>query len=70
MAVQLTVSDEALGVLKPFFVAAEGSCDVWSDEQVVTGMLIRGLMDYGRSTGTEFAELAAAAKRVRAALHG
>ena len=68
MALDLHISDEALAVLRPLFIEAEGDCEAWTDEQVVTGMLIRGRMDYGRSLGKPFAETTAAARTARKGL--
>lgn len=66
----ITVPDEALAELKPIFSAVEGSCEVWTDEEVVTRILIRGLMAYGQSAGRDFSEMSQVAARVRAAIAG
>ena len=68
MPTQITMPDEVLAELKPLFSAVEGSCEVWTDEEIVTRMLIRGVMAYGQTAGRDFADTAALAGRVREGL--
>ena len=68
MPVQLTVPDDAIAQLKPLFVAVEGSCEVWSDDEVVRRMLVRGAMEYAKSAGRPFTEVSAVAGALRSAL--
>ena len=65
MPAHLTVPDEALEALKPLFSQVEGSCEVWTDDEVVTRMLIRGVMAYGQSAGKPFDEITALAAQLR-----
>ena len=65
MPATLTVSDEALAQLRPLFSKVEGSCEVWTDEEVVTRMLIRGVMAYGSTAGLPFSETSAMAATLR-----
>lgn len=68
MAATLTLSDEVLGELRPLFAEVEGSCEVWTDDEVLTRMLIRGVMAYGQTAGKDFAWTSALAGRIRAAV--
>ncbi|MGI9017394.1 MAG: hypothetical protein ACR2HR_09895 [Euzebya sp.] len=70
MATTLTVPDEALETLKPLFSQVEGSCEVWTDEEVVTRMLIRGVMAYGQTAGKPFTEMTEVAKGLRRQIAG
>jgi hypothetical protein len=62
---QLTVGDEAMERLREVFVGLEGACESWTDEEVVTRVLIRGAMDYARSGGAEWADVQALAATLR-----
>lgn len=64
----LTVGDDVLARLKELFIAVEGSCEVWDDEEVVRRMLIRGAMEYAKSAGKPWDEVQAVTKELRAAL--
>lgn len=66
--IELSVPDEALDVLRPLFVAVEGSCESWTDEEVVRRILIRGAMQYAKSAGKEWDEVQATAASLRSAL--
>lgn len=68
MPATLTVSDEALDLLRPLFSKVEGQCEVWTDPEVVTRMLIRGVMAYGKTAGMPFAESSALASTLRGAI--
>lgn len=70
MAVQLTVPEDALEALRPAFIAVEGDCEQWDDDEIVRRMLVRGLMDYAKSAGREWRDVAALAGQVRRALEG
>ncbi len=67
-AVRLDVSDQALAILRPLFTAVEGTCEAWSDDEIVRRMLIRGAMEYAKSAGRPFDEAVAVAADLRAAL--
>ncbi len=65
MPAQVTLPDEVLDELRPLFSQVEGSCEVWTDEEILTRMLIRGVMAYGQTAGRDFADTAALAGRIR-----
>lgn len=65
MPTQLIVPEEAMARLRPLFSQVEGSCEVWTDAEVLTRLLIRGVMAYGQSAGMPFAETSALAGVLR-----
>jgi hypothetical protein len=65
MPATLILSDDALAVLRPLFSQVEGSCEVWTDEEIATRLLIRGVLAYGQTAGRPFAEMADVAKALR-----
>jgi len=67
---QLAVPDEALATLRRVFTTVEGTCEPWTDDEVVRRTLIRGAMEYARSGGADFAAMAALAADLRARLDG
>jgi hypothetical protein len=66
--VQLEVDEDALARLKEVFVSVEGSCEAWTDDEVVRRILIRGAMEYAKSGGAEWSEVQAVAAELRGAL--
>lgn len=68
MPVDLTVPDRAIAALRPLFVEVEGSCEVWTDEEVVRRMLVRGAMEYAKSAGRTWEDVRALAGDLRGAL--
>ena len=68
VAVQLDVSEKALDILRPLFVEVEGSCEAWSDDEIVRRMLIRGAMEYAKSAGKPWDDVMAVAAQLRAAM--
>jgi hypothetical protein len=62
---QLTVTDDALDRLRDVFVAVEGTCEAWTDEEVVRRVLIRGAMDYAKAAGREWTAVQALATALR-----
>jgi hypothetical protein len=68
VSVELEVNDEALGHLKDVFVGVEGSCEAWTDEEVVRRVLIRGAMEYAKSAGLEWDRVQAVAGQLRGSL--
>lgn len=66
--IELSVPDDALAVLRPLFTAVEGSCESWSDKEIVRRMLIRGAMEYAKSAGQPWEDVQATAASLRAAL--
>ena len=65
---QLTVTDEVLEAIRPLFVAVEGYCEVWTDDEIVRRLFIRGAMEYAKSAGKPFDEVTALAATLRSAL--
>jgi len=68
--VELTVSDQALEILRPLFTRVEGDCEPWLDDEIVRRILIRGAMEYARSGGAAFPEMSAVAADLRQTLGG
>ena len=68
MPATLSVSEDALALLRPLFSQVEGSCEVWTDEEVLTRMLIRGVLAYGQTAGRPFPEMTELAGSLRAAI--
>ena len=64
----LSVSEEVLEVLRPIFVSVEGYCEVWTDDEIVRRLFIRGAMEYAKSAGSSWDETMALAANLRAAL--
>lgn len=64
----LAVPAAALDVLRPLFVAVEGSCEAWSDEEVVRRVFIRGAMEYAKSAGKSWDDVMAVAAQLRSDL--
>lgn len=64
----LEVNQSVLDTLRPLFLAVEGSCEVWTDEEVVRRMFIRGAMEYAKSAGKPWDEVMATASQLREAL--
>lgn len=65
---QLDVPDEVVARLREAFLAVEGTCEAWTDEEVVRRTLIRGAMDYAKSAGAGWEERSALAADLRAQL--
>ncbi len=65
---QLTVDDEAMDRLREVFIGLEGACESWTDEEVVTRVLIRGAMEYAKAGGAEWDDVQALAGVLRGAL--
>lgn len=66
--INLTVGDAAMARLKELFLAVEGSCEAWADDEVVRRILIRGAMEYAKSAGRPWDEVQAVSKDLRASL--
>lgn len=65
MAVRMDVPDEAVQRLRPLFRAVEGDCEVWLDDEIVRRLLIRGAMEYAKSSGQEWDDVQALARELR-----
>lgn len=65
MTTRLTVTDEGLEALRPLFSQVEGNCEVWSDGEILTRLLVRGVMAYGQTAGREFSDMSALAAQLR-----
>lgn len=61
----LHVDEASLAALREVFVAVEGTCESWTDDEVVRRVLIRGAMDYAKAGGKEWQEVAALASTLR-----
>lgn len=53
----VSLGDNALARLREIFIAVEGTCEAWTDEEIVTRMLIRGAMEYAKSSGAEWSQV-------------
>ena len=62
---QFAVPDEALATLRRLFTTVEGTCEPWTDDEIVRRTLIRGAMEYARSGGADFSEMSAVAAELR-----
>ena len=62
---QLEIDDQTLELLRPIFVMVEGYCEVWTDEEIVRRLFIRGAMEYAKSAGKSWDEVMALAGQVR-----
>lgn len=65
---RLDVPDDAIALLRRLFTAVEGTCEPWTDAEVVRRTLIRGAMEYARSGGAGFEEMRGVAHDLRGAL--
>lgn len=65
---ELHVPPDALARLRAAFITVEGSCEAWTDEEVVRRVLIRGAMEYTKAGGGDWASVQAVAADLRAAL--
>jgi hypothetical protein len=68
--VNLDVDDDALELLRPIFVMVEGYCEVWTDEEIVRRLFIRGAMEYAKSAGKPWDDVIALAGTLRERLGG
>lgn len=64
----LKVNDAILDTVRPLFLAVEGTCEAWSDEEIVRRLFIRGAMEYAKSAGKPWDEVMATAAELRTAL--
>ena len=64
----LVVSDSALEILRPLFLAVEGSCEAWSSEEIARRVLIRGAMEYAKSAGKSWDDVMEIAAQLRSSL--
>ena len=64
----LDVNDAVLDMIRPLFVTVEGMCEVWTDEEIVRRLFIRGAMEYAKSAGKSWDDVMATAAAVREAL--
>ena len=66
----LTVGEDVLERLRPLFVTVEGHCEVWTDDEIVRRLFIRGAMEYAKSAGKSWDDTMALAAELRTALAG
>ena len=64
----LEVNDTVLDMIRPLFVSVEGMCEVWTDDEIVRRLFIRGAMEYAKSAGKSWDDVMATATAVREAL--
>ena len=64
----LQCNDEVMATLRPMFAAVEGTCEAWTDEEIVRRVFIRGAMEYARSAGSSWDEMTSMAAGLRAQL--
>ena len=64
----LDVGDDVLETIRPLFTLVEGYCEVWTDEEIVRRLFIRGAMEYAKSAGRPFEQVTELAAQLRAAL--
>jgi hypothetical protein len=64
----LTVNEPVLERLRPLFTAVEGYCEVWTDDEIVRRLFIRGAMEYAKSAGKSWDDTMALAAELREAL--
>ncbi len=64
----VSVSDAALEMLRPLFVAVAGSCEAWTDDEIVRRVFIRGAMEYAKSAGKSWDDVMATAAQLRTEL--
>jgi hypothetical protein len=62
---QLTVTDGALARLREVFLGVEGTCESWTDDEIVRRVLIRGAMDYAKAGGAEWPDVQGVAADLR-----
>jgi hypothetical protein len=64
----LTVNDTVLETVRPLFLAVEGTCEAWTDQEVIRRIFIRGAMEYAKSAGKPWDDVMATAADLRASL--
>lgn len=64
----MNVPDTAVDVLRPLFLAVEGSCEAWTDDEIVRRVFIRGAMEYAKSAGKSWDDVMATAAQLRTEL--
>ena len=64
----LAVNDTVLETVRPLFVAVEGTCEAWTDEEIIRRIFIRGAMEYAKSAGKPWDDVMATAAQLRTAL--
>ena len=62
------VPETTLELLRPLFLAVEGSCEAWSDDEIVRRVFIRGAMEYAKSAGKSWDDVMAVAAQLRTEL--
>ena len=67
---QMEIDEETLELLRPIFVMVEGYCEVWTDDEIVRRLFIRGAMEYAKSAGKSWDDVMALAGVVREQLSG
>ena len=61
----LDVPSETIDLIRPMFVDVEGHCEVWTDDEIVRRLFIRGAMEYAKSAGKQWDDVQALAATLR-----
>jgi hypothetical protein len=61
----VNVPAAAVETLRPLFLAVEGTCEAWTDEEIVRRVFIRGAMEYAKSAGKSWDDVMATAAQLR-----
>ncbi len=61
----LAVPQEAIDLIRPMFTDVEGHCEVWTDDEIVRRLFIRGAMEYAKSAGKSWDDVQALATTLR-----
>ena len=64
----LAVNDSVLDTVRPLFIAVEGTCEAWEDDEIVRRIFIRGAMEYAKSAGKPWDDVLATAADLRTSL--
>jgi hypothetical protein len=64
----LAVNDTVLETVRPLFLAVEGTCEAWTDEEIIRRIFIRGAMEYAKSAGKPWDDVMTTAADLRASL--
>ena len=64
----LAVNDSVLDTVRPLFIAVEGTCEAWEDDEIIRRIFIRGAMEYAKSAGKPWDDVLATAADLRTSL--
>lgn len=66
----IEITEETLALLRPLFIAVEGACEAWADDEIARRVFIRGAMEYAKSAGKPWDDVMALAAELRTTLAG